>query len=236
MCRSMSRGGQTRVSKTRSIPKPNEYIRQLYGEFKSFAFDEERAPELKGHWRKVAFGVDLPIAMDLEIGTGNGYHFAHRALEYPERFLIGLELKYKPLIQTIRRAVKCGCQNAKVARYNAVLVNELFAEEEIDHVFIHFPDPWSKLRQHKHRLLRREFLLRLYAIQRPGSFVDFKTDNREYFDWAMDHIKESPYRIEAQTRDLHRSPYAAENFVTQFEGLFIRQGLPICYVRLRKPL
>jgi tRNA (guanine-N7-)-methyltransferase len=174
--------------------------------------------------------------MDLEIGTGNGLHFAHHAITYPGRCLVGLELRYKPLIQTIRRALRAGGKNARAARYNAYLLPELFTPGELNDAFIFFPDPWEKTRGHKHRLIQDEFLLRLFEMQRPGSRLFFKTDSRDYFDWSLARFQRSPYQVEAFSHDLHRSEHADGNFVTQFERIFIQQGLAIGYARMLKPV
>ena len=231
----MSRGGQLKVSRTRNIPFPNEYIKAIYGEFSHWCFDEEQVVDFRGNWRGLAFDSDREFQpLDLEIGTGNGTHFARLAQEHPERLFVGIELKYKPMIQSIRRAVRAGCTNARMARYNAALISELFDPGELNDVYIHFPDPWSRQRQHKHRLIQDEFLHRLFNAQRPGSIVDFKTDNRDYFDWAMRKFSAGPYSIEALTYDLHASGHKNGNFVTQFESIFLRQGLPIHWARLRR--
>jgi tRNA (guanine-N7-)-methyltransferase len=225
----MSKSGQLRLSKTRTIPVPNEYVSALYGECAEWSLDEEKAPEMRGLWREKIFGVDEARPLDLEIGTGNGLHFAHHALRNPERCVLGIELKYKPLIQSIRRAVREGARNARVARYNAYLIDQIFQPGELNDVFIFFPDPWEKLRQHKHRLIQDEFLKRLHAIQRPGARLIFKTDSADYFEWALKKFATSPYRQVHHTYDLHQSEFAAANFITQFERIFIRQGLKIGY-------
>jgi tRNA (guanine-N7-)-methyltransferase len=223
-----------RVSRTKDIPEPNAYILALQGEFAQWSYDEERAPTFKGRWRLDAFSAAADRPLDVEIGTGNGLHFAHHALKHPDRLLLGFELRYKPLIQTIRRALRGGASNARVARYNAYLLPELFEEGELNDVFIFFPDPWEKSRQHKHRLIQDEFLKQLWRVQQPGSRVFFKTDSRDYFDWAMERFQRSPYAMEEFTYDLHSSPLAEKNFITQFESLFIRQGIPIGYACLKR--
>lgn len=230
----MSRSGQLRVSRTSTIPQPNAYILALQGEYSPWSYDEERAPKFRGNWRKDAFGVDESKPMDLEIGTGNGLHFAHRALNFPDRCVVGLELRYKPLIQSIRRVIREGKQNARIARYNAYLLPEIFVSGEINDVFIFFPDPWEKSRNHKHRIIQDEFLKRLYEMQRPGTAFYFKTDSRDYFDWSLERFQRSPYKVEAFTHDLHRSEHAQGNFITQFEQIFIREGKPIGYARMRR--
>lgn len=224
-----------RLNLTRDLPNPNRYTTALEGEYSHFAFSEERAPANKGLWRSKIFNVPENHPMDLEIGTGNGFHFSHKALTVPERCIVGLELKYKPLVQAIRRAVKGGSKNAAMCRFHAFNVNDLFVAGEINDIYIHFPDPWTSPKKPKNRIVNRELLKHLFELQRPGSMLEFKTDSREAFLWCLDEIAASPYTVEAQTLDLHRSPYAVGNFQTFFEGLFVKDGIEINYIRLRRP-
>jgi tRNA (guanine-N7-)-methyltransferase len=230
----MSRSGQLRVSRTKTIPDPNLYVKAIYGEFAAWTYDEERTPEFKGRWREEAFSSDQARALDLEIGTGNGLHFAHLAATNPERLLLGIELRYKPLIQSIRRVIKNGGHNARAARYNAYLLPEIFTPGELNDVYIFFPDPWEKNRQHKHRLIQDEFLVRMFEVQRPGSRLFFKTDSQDYFAWSMERFERSPYRLAAHSYDLHSSEHVHSNFVTQFERIFINQGLKIGFAQLAR--
>jgi tRNA (guanine-N7-)-methyltransferase len=231
----MSRGARIQLAKTKDLKKPTEYVLALAEELKGLAFDEEDSLAFKGQWRRQAFGVDESVPLDLEIGTGNGFYFGHRALKHPERCLVGIELKYKPMVQAIRRVVRGGGNNARILRYNAAVADHLFAENELNDVIIHFPDPWEKLRWQKHRLIQDDFLKRLYLLQKPGSRLEFKTDSRDYFLWAMERFERGPYEITGHSEDLHHSPFAEQNFVTHFESIFLRKGLPIHYCEMRKP-
>jgi tRNA (guanine-N7-)-methyltransferase len=230
----MSKGAQLRISKTRSLLRPNAYIQALTSELSPWAFDEEKILEFKGRWRE-HFGVDAIAPLDLEIGTGNGFHLAHYAQQNPNRSIVGLELKYKPLIQSIRRSLRRGSTNVRVGRYNAVLIHDLFAERELDRVFIHFPDPWEKVRHNKHRLIQDSFLARLFHLVKPGAAIEFKTDSRDYFEWTLEKITKSAFEIAASSFDLHQSPFAETNFVTHFEQIFIRKKQPIHFVRFVRP-
>lgn len=224
-----------RISLTKNIPKPNYYILALDGEFKDYAFNEERAPSNKGKWRSDTFKVNEDRPIDLEIGTGNGSHFQYRAVTHPERCIVGLELKYKPLIQTIRGCVRQKAENARVCRYHAMNLDLLFEKNELNNVYIHFPDPWVSPRKPNNRFVNARVLDWLFELQRPGSTLDFKTDSREYFLWSMEQIRTSKYQIEYETLDLHNSTMREGNFMTQFERIFTRQGVEINFVRLRKP-
>jgi tRNA (guanine-N7-)-methyltransferase len=85
--------------------------------------------------------------------SGTGYFFNQQALKYPERLLLGMELKYKPLVQTIRRAKRSGANNVAICRYHGFNIEELFEKNELDNVFIHFPDPWTSPKKTKESVL-----------------------------------------------------------------------------------
>lgn len=226
------RSRKPKLNSTHTLPEPTTYAQALIGELSEFAIDEVRAPLIRGAWRERIFREDSAAPMDLEIGTGNGRHFAMRAVKHPERKLVGFELKYKPLIQSIERALRAGSRNARIVRYDASLVSDIFSAGELNDVFIHFPDPWPRMRQWKHRLINAHFLGQLFELQRPGSMVDFKTDSRHYFEWAMEYFVNSKYTLSWHTFDLHKSEHAAGNSITQFEKIFLDQGLPIHAARL----
>ena len=229
----MSRGKQTTISKSRELPKPNEYVLALLGELSEWAYCEEKSPTYKGRWKKEVFQNEAPL--DLEIGTGNGYHFAYYANSNPHRNFLGIEIKYKPLIQSIRRALRNESKNMRMLRYNATMLPDLFEEGELDNVMIHFPDPWPKSGWTKHRLIQAEFLETLFKLQKTGAVVEFKTDDRDYFDWSVERVEASPYQVTGLSYDLHRSEFAEGNYKTHFEKLFLRKGQPIHFARLLKP-
>jgi tRNA (guanine-N7-)-methyltransferase len=222
---------------TKDLPKPNAYAVALDTEYREIAFNEERAPLNKGVWREKVFHVSNETPLDVEVGTGAGMHFAHHAKKYPDRCLVGLELKYKPLIQTIRRAKQAGGVHNAICRYHAFNLDLLFADNEVNNVYIHCPDPWVTPRKPRNRVVNRNILMDIYRMQRPGSFLEFKTDSREYFLWSLDEIKETPYKIEFQTLNLYaeNNIYKENNFQTSFEKIFVNQGIEINYIKLVKP-
>lgn len=226
---------RVQIAKSRNIPNPHAYVRYLLEDYSAWAFDEERAPTFKGKWREEVFKAPAESALDLEIGTGIGYYFHYHALHYPERNLLGLEIRYKPLIQAIRRVLRDGATNARMARYAGQNISDLFEDGELNDVIIHHPEPWSRPRQIKHRLCSRHLFNTLWRLQKPGSKIEFKTDSRMYFLWALEELKHTPYVIERYTEDLHQSEWAAEQpLKTHFEQIFVSQQIPINYAWLRK--
>jgi tRNA (guanine-N7-)-methyltransferase len=197
---------------------------------------EEEAAKQKGLWRPSVFNVTSDIPVDLEIGVGNGFFFEHLCKSNPDRRMLGIELKFKPLIQTVKRALRAGCTNARLIRYDASNIEEIFGPAELNDVYIFFPDPWPKKRHHKNRLLTYEFLMTLYELQRPGSSLQIKTDSAEYFDWIVERVPKTSYVVEAKTDNLHASELSSDNFLTHFEKLWTGKGLKTHYLRLRKSI
>lgn len=211
----------------------NPYVEMMYKDFAPWAFDE-KATQYRGLWRSDIFSVEPHAPLDLEIGTGNGFHFANYTKSHSDRCVVGLELKYKPLVQSIRRSLNAGAENSRMVRFAAEGIDELFGDEELDNVFIHFPDPWPKKRHHKNRLIQPKFLEKLYATMKKGGVVEFKTDHYGYFLWAVYHFRSSPFTIQFFTEDLHNSLRKDKNFITHFESLFLKKGQPIFCCILKK--
>lgn len=224
-----------KVSKTRNLPEPNEYAVALLNDFPKNAIDEERILEFRGNWNEKFFERTEGTPLDLEIGPGNGFHLTDYVTKHPDRSIVALELKYKPLIQSVRRAMKEENKNFVVGRYDARMIQDVFAENEIDNVYIHFPDPWAnKASTLKHRLVQVPFLNKLYEIQKVGSFVDFKTDHHDYYLCVSECLKHTKYKVVRTTDDLHNSEWVGENFETHFEKLWTSKGIKSNYIRFVK--
>lgn len=230
----MSRVPNSRLNASKNLKNPNIYVKALLEEYTEYAFDEADSQKFKKNWRNDVFKVSESHPMDVEIGTGNGYYFAHRASQKPDRALVGLEIKFKPLVQTIRRALNNGSKNARICRFHAMDIHQIFAEGEVNDIIIHHPDPWVSPRKPQNRIVNRKILKTLHGLQKPGSTIEFKTDSREYYLWALEEVADSPYEIIRSTPDLHKSEWASENFITHFEKIFLRQGVEINYMLLKR--
>ncbi len=229
------KGCRARLTKTSDLLKPNMYAQMLLGKMSDKAFDQEKALEFKGLWRSKVFKKEENYPLDIEIGTGNGYHFADRSSKNLHRGLLGFEIKYKPLIQSINRALQAGAKNnAYMCRFNASGIIDIFNSEEINNVYIHHPDPWPKKKHWKHRLIQTQFLDELYTLMKSESFVEFKTDDRNYFDWSQVLFNNSRFKVNFVTRDLHNSEKIITNFVTHFEEVALSKDQRICFLKAVK--
>lgn len=217
------------MSLTKNIPRPNIYV-QMLPEYEGWIFLEDQAGSLKGKWRDCFGSPNLPL--DLEIGCGNGFFFEHQVRSTPSRNLLGIEIKYKPLVQTVRRVKKDRLPNGRGLRFHARHIRNIFETNELSNVFVFFPDPWPRRKQRKNRLVRREFLNHLSEIQKPQGLLTFKTDSEDYFNFVEEELSQTPYAIKKHSRDLHASRWATENFITSFERIFSQKGQPIFFMQL----
>ena len=112
---------------------------------------------------------------------------------------------------------------------SAELICEYFGEGEVDRIYLNFSDPWPKDRHAKRRLPSKEFLRRFAQILTEDGTIEFKTDNRELFDFAVDEVEAGGFKILQITYDLHNDPVMNEgNIMTEYEERFSAKGNPIC--------
>lgn len=106
---------------------------------------------------------------------------------------------------------------------------DVFAPHSIDKIYLNFSDPWPKKRHESRRLTHKNFLSLYEKILKPESFLEFKTDNKELFDFSIEEIKNSNFEILEFTYDLHNDPKMnLNNIMTEYEEKFSKLGNKIC--------
>ena len=171
----------------------------------------------------------------LEIGSGSGMHLLQQAEHSPNTLFVGFELRYKRAFRTIEKAVQRGLENIFMVRGDARKVEELFKREELDKIYIRYPDPWGKERWKKHRLVQSGYISILLELLKTNGELSFRTDHREYFLSGMSHLK-SFKALEAieYSEDLAKEQGDRFQPSSEFELLFISQKKPIHHCTLRK--
>lgn len=178
----------------------------------------------KGRWRKF-FGSGNPI--HLEIGTGKGSFIMTMAQKHPEISYIGIEKYSSVLLRALEKQQELMLPNVIFIRTEAENIGDIFEEGEIDRIYLNFSDPWPKDRHAKRRLTSRQFLARYDVILKKDGEVEFKTDNRELFDFSVEEAKEAGWQLGQITYDLHNSEMNEGNVMTEYEIRFSGQGTPI---------
>ena len=184
--------------------------------------DPER---LRGCWR-AEFGNQNPLR--IEIGMGKGQFLLTFAQQNPDVNYVGIEKYSSVLIRALARQEELKLQNLRLIRYDAETIDELFADGEVDRIYLNFSDPWPKDRHAKRRLTSDRFLARYARILAPEGRVEFKTDNVDLFDFSLESAENCGWTLSEVTRDLHNSPAAEGNVMTEYEERFSALGNPIC--------
>ena len=175
------------------------------------------------------FGNDNPLR--IEVGMGKGRFLMNLACAYPQINYIGIEMYSSVLIRAIQKAevIEPCPQNFRFIRMDAQALETVFAPGEVDRIYLNFSDPWPKARHAHRRLTSQTFLRRYEKILKKGGQIEFKTDNRELFEYSLEEIAVAGWNLLAETRDLHHDPVLSEgNVMTEYEERFSMKGNPIC--------
>jgi len=181
----------------------------------------------KGKWKEEVFANTNPV--HIEIGMGKGKFIMTLARMNPDINYIGIEKYSSVLLRALQKMEEDPLPNVRFIRMDAEDIEEVFEKGEVDRIYLNFSDPWPKDRHAKRRLPSRQFLARYDAILKADGQIEFKTDNRALFDFALEEIPFTNWKIKAFTYDLHNTPEMNEgNVMTEYEEKFSSMGNPIC--------
>lgn len=197
--------------------------REIIGESEFVIREPEKQ---KGGWRSV-FGNDRPI--HIEIGMGKGRFIMDMAKAHPDINYIGIEKYSSVLLRAIQKMEqKEALPNIRFVRMDAETITEVFREKEVERIYLNFSDPWPKDRHAKRRLPSKEFLARYDKILTKEGHLEFKTDNKDLFLFALEELENAGWRAEKVTYDLHRDEEMMRgNIMTEYEDKFSSLGNPI---------
>ena len=182
----------------------------------------------KGNWPGI-FGNNNPI--HIEIGMGKGRFLMDMAKAHPDINYVGIEKYSSVLLRAIQKMEKERepLPNVRFIRMDAESVTDVFDREEVGRIYLNFSDPWPKDRHAKRRLTSRTFLARYDKILKSEGRLEFKTDNRELFDFSVEELAAAGWKAESISYDLHNDPILMkDNIMTEYEERFSSMGNPIC--------
>ena len=182
--------------------------------------------KIKGSW-KTLFESRNPL--HIEIGMGKGKFIYEMARRNPQINYIGIEKYSSVLLRAVQKMEADPLPNLKFIRMDAEEITDVFAEGEVDKIYLNFSDPWPKDRHAKRRLPSKEFWARYDQFLVKDGFLEFKTDNRGLFDFAIEQLPEAGWKAKKITYDLHHDEeMVLGNVMTEYEEKFSSMGNPIC--------
>ena len=192
----------------------------------NYVVQESILEQCPGTWKEI-FGNDNPV--HIEIGMGKGKFIHAMAKAHPDINYVGIEKYSSVLLRAIQKMEAEELPNLKFILMDAEDIVKVFGKGEVDRIYLNFSDPWPKDRHAKRRLPSRQFLARYDVILKKDSRLEFKTDNRDLFDFAVEELEPAGWKAEAITYDLHQDEALMQgNIMTEYEEKFSSMGNPIC--------
>ena len=194
---------------------------------------------MKGNWAQQFFKNDNPIV--LELGCGKGEYSVGMAQKFPNRNFIGVDIKGARMWRGAKTCLESGMENVAFLRTRIEFIEACFGPDEIDEIWITFPDPQPKDRQEKKRLTGPMFLKRYLTFLNTDGIIHLKTDNDFFYHWSLTEVERHQYEILESTANLYgeritdfdQHTQEILNIKTHYEKLFTAKGHKIHYLKFK---
>lgn len=181
-----------------------------------------RPGDLRGKWCET-FGKK---ALYLELGTGKGRFISQKAAQDRDALYVGIDKEPEIVFRAAEKSDRALPNNLKLIHFDGARLDEIFAEDELDHLFLNFSDPWPKNRHEKRRLTFPSFLDQYRKLLKEGGEIHLKTDNRDFFEYSLNSFCGQGWRL----KNIRLNYMLAENshdIMTEYEQRFRDLGQPI---------
>ena len=190
--------------------------------------------ELKGNWNKTFFKNDNPLV--LELGCGRGEYSVGLAQRDSNKNFIGIDIKGARFWRGAKTALEEDLTNVAFLRTQIELVDYAFAENEVDEIWITFPDPQIKYKRTKHRMTNSTFLKRYKKILKPDGVVNLKTDSEFMHGYTLGLLHGEGHDVLYANHDVYKqegSPDEVTGIQTYYESQYLEHNKPITYIRFK---
>lgn len=164
----------------------------------------------------------------LEIGMGKGDFISKLAALDTENIYIGVEISMSVLATAIKKIKlyenvnNISLNNLYFMSFDAIKLDEYFDKNQIEKIYLNFSDPWPKKRHYKRRLTYKDFLEKYKYILIEDGGIEFKTDNRELFEFSLISMQNFGMKFLEVYLDLHKTDIF--NIETEYERKFSVNG------------
>jgi tRNA (guanine-N7-)-methyltransferase len=190
--------------------------------------------KIKGQWNGLYFGNRHPLTV--ELACGRGEYSVALAKRFHDRNYIGVDIKGDRIWKGSTLALEQSITNIGFLRANILNLDFFFDENEIDELWLTFPDPRPKKRDVKRRLTSPRFMELYKRVLKMDGYLRLKTDNTDLYEYTLNELKQrDDIEALAFTDDVYRSALREECFdvKTRYEEMFASQGEKIKYLRFR---
>ena len=189
---------------------------------------------LKGKWCSSFFKNNNPLV--LELGCGKGEYTVGLAKRYPYKNFIGIDIKGARFWRGAKTAIEDQMPNVAFIRTQIELIEFIFAKNEVDEIWITFPDPQIKYKRTKHRLTNATFLQRYKNVLNNTGVVHLKTDSEFMHGYTLGLLHGLGHEVEYANHDVYRqegSPDEVTEIQTYYEETYLAKDKAITYIRFK---
>jgi len=190
--------------------------------------------DLKGLWKTKVFNNANPLV--LELGCGKGEYTVGLAQQYPDKNFIGIDIKGARFWKGAKTALEEDISNAVFIRTQIELIDLIFEENEVDEIWITFPDPQIKYKRTKHRLTNTEFLKKYKKVLKQGGVVNLKTDSEFMHGYTLGLLHGEGHEILHANHDVYKNVYSPKEVIeiqTFYEKQYLEEGKPITFIKFK---
>ncbi len=199
--------------------------------FTLFFENSKEGLSLKGKWHEAYFKNKNPIV--LELGCGKGEYTIGLAQKHSDKNYIGVDVKGNRIWHGAKEAVQNKLKNVGFVRTRIDFIANCFSQNEIDEIWLTFPDPQPQKTRERQRLTNIIFMERYKSFLKPGGLFHLKTDSTSFYEYTLKVIRENKFNVLFATDDLYLNcPAEREELVeikTHYEKLFTDKGEKIKY-------
>ena len=189
---------------------------------------------LKGKWNQNYFKNNNPIV--LELGCGKGEYSIGLADKYQNKNFIGIDLKGARFWRGAKTAVENGLKNVAFIRTQIELINHIFDENEVDEIWITFPDPQIKYKRTKHRMTNSQFLKLYKKVLKPDGIINLKTDSEFMHGYTLGLLHGEGHEVIYSNHNVYvneGSPEEVTALQTFYEKQYLEINKAITYIRFK---
>ena len=189
--------------------------------------------QVKGNWKKQVFMNLNPVV--LELGCGKGEYTVGLATRFPGNNYIGVDIKGARMWRGAKTANENNLPNVAFLRTRIEFINSFFVADEVDEIWITFPDPHPGGRNSNKRLTSPWFLNKYRFFLRDQGLIHLKTDNSELYNYSKKIVLQNDLKLVSSTNDLYSENLSDDilSIQTHYEKLFLKDGLKINYLSFR---
>lgn len=184
-----------------------------------------------GKWKELVFKNTNPIVV--ELGCGKGEYTINLAKLNPDKNFIGIDIKGARFWRGAKTAVESKLNNVFFIRTQIELLNYVFKINEIDEIWLTFPDPQIKFQRQKHRLTNPSFLSIYNKILKPDGIVHLKTDSEFLHGYTLGLLEGMSIKPLASNHDIYKNRNAPDEVVdiqTHYESIYLKVDKKISYL------